>query len=618
MRKPGHRSVLGRDAARRLPLLQVATLHSVLPVKVVFASTLCLGGLLSANVSPAAASTRPNVILIMTDDQGYGDFGAMGNTVIETPQIDAMAARSVLWENFYVSPVCSPTRASLMTGRYHHRTYCVDTWLGRSMMATEEVTIAEILHAAGYATGIFGKWHLGDNYPMRPMDQGFEEALVIRGGGLAQPADPIDNHERYTNPILMHNGREVSTQGYCTDVYFDHARRWIEERRRDNRPFFAYIAPNAPHGPFHDVPEDLRKYYLTKDLASLIRGDVNDVAREVDTLSRIAAMISNIDANVGRLFHTLRETGVYENTLVMLLTDNGPNTGRYVRQLQGRKTQVLDGGIRTPLWSHWPARLKGGQTVKTTLAAHIDILPTLAEACGATLPRNLTLDGRSLLPQLIEPENPLPQRPLFIQTHRGNQPQRYHNFMVRDGDWKLIHPSGFTHQSFEGEPVLQLYDLGNDPGEQNDLAGMRPRQVDRLKSLYDAWYEDVMSNILSNPPPPFIIIDPAHENPVVLTWQDRIADQWNAGSVGFWKLKFARPGRFDIQVDMPGEFGPRGNWKLVLTVGSDTYEQPVSPGSPSALYSAIEVTEGPTRLRADLVLPDGSMEGGFQVRITCR
>jgi arylsulfatase/arylsulfatase A len=587
-------------------------------MKIVIQSALCLTVFLLTTVARAGEPARPNVILIMTDDQGYGDFGVMGNPVIETPHIDAMAARSILWDQFYVDPVCSPTRASLMTGRYHHRTLCMDTWLGRSMMATEEVTIAEVLQDAGYATGIFGKWHLGDNYPMRPQDQGFEEALVIRGGGLAQPADPIENHKRYTNPIVLHNGREEETEGYCTDVFFEQARHWIEEQQSAGRPFFAYIALNAPHGPFHDVPEDLRKFYLTKDLTNLIRGDVDNEAAEVDKLSRIAAMITNIDKNVGQLFQTLREKGLYENTLVMLLTDNGPNTARYVRQLRGRKTQVLEGGVRTPLWCHWPARLAAGQTVEHTLAAHIDIFPTLAEACGATLPPNLRIDGRSLLPQLMNPESFLPERPLFIQTHRGNQPQRYHNFMVRDGDWKLVHASGFVHQTFEGKPVFRLYDLGMDPGETNDLAGRLPQEVDRLNSLYDFWYDDVMSNVLTNPPPPHIVIDATHENPVVLTWQDRIADQWNVGSVGFWKLKFARPGRFDVQVDMPGEYGPRGDWKLVLTVGHETYEQAVSPDTTSALYSAIEIPEGPTQLRADMVLPDGSMEGGYQVRITCR
>lgn len=587
-------------------------------MKTLIQSALFLGAFLVAAIAPAAEPARPNVILIMTDDQGYGDFGVMGNPIIETPHIDAMAARSILWEQFYVSPVCSPTRASLMTGRYHHRTFCVDTWLGRSMMATEEVTIAEVLQDAGYATGIFGKWHLGDNYPMRPLDQGFEESLVIRGGGLAQPADPIDNHKRYTNPIVLHNGREAKTEGYCTDVFFEHARHWIKEQKADGRSFFAYIALNAPHGPFHDVPEELRKHYLTKDLASLFRGDTKDVAADVDKLSRIAAMISNIDANVGELFKTLRETGLYENTLVMLLTDNGPNTERYVRQLRGRKCQVLEGGIRTPFWSHWPATLKSGQTVKHTVAAHIDILPTLVEACGATLPPDLKLDGRSLLPQLVNPEEPLPRRAFFDQTHRGTQPQRYHNFMVRDGDWKLVHPSGFSHQQFQGEPAFQLYDLGIDPGEQKDLADKFPQEVDRLKSLYDTWYDDVMSNILTNPPPPYIVIDATHENPTVLTWQDRIADQWNAGSVGFWKLKFARAGRFDIRVDMPGEFGPRADCRLVLHVGSKAYEQSVSRGTSSALYSSVAIPDGPAQLRADMIFPDGAMEGGYQVRLTCR
>jgi arylsulfatase A-like enzyme len=561
---------------------------------------------------------RPNVIIIMTDDQGYGDFGAMGNKIIETPNIDAMAKRSVTWDNFYVSPVCSPTRASLMTGRYNHRTYCVDTWLGRSMMATEEVTVAEVLKDAGYATGIFGKWHLGDNYPMRTIDQGFEESLVLRGGGLAQPADPTENNKNYTNPILSHNGRLTQTEGYCTDVYFEYAQNWIKEKQREDRPFFAYIPTNAPHGPYHDVPEDLRKHYLKKDLASLIRGKVKDVEKEVDTLSRIAAMITNIDENVGRLFETLKATGLYDNTLVFLLTDNGPNTMRYVGDMRGMKTNVVEGGIRTAMWSHWPAMLPSGVAVEDTIAAHIDLFPTIAEACDATIPEGLQIDGRSILSQLKDPGKRLAPRPLFMQIHRGSQPQRYHNFMVRDSMWKLVHPSGFGTQTFKGEPHFELYNVDDDPGETKNLIETYPQKFNYLKTLYDAWYDDVMSNVLTNPGPPDIIIDAEHENPAVLTWQDRVAEEWGVGSHGHWELDFARAGGFDIQVDMPGEFAPKGKRKLVLKIGEASYEQDVSSGTTSAFFKTITIPKGPTRLRADLIGTDGSMEGGYQVRVTAR
>jgi len=569
-------------------------------------------------IAASSHGDRPNVVVIISDDQGYGDFGAMGNTIIETPNIDAMAERSVFWENFYVSPVCSPTRASLMTGRYNHRTYCVDTWLGRSMMHTDEVTIAEVLQDAGYATGIFGKWHLGDNYPMRTIDQGFEESIVHRGGGLAQPADPIENNKRYTDPILVHNGREVQTKGYCTDVYYDYAIDWIREVKKQDRPFFAYLPTNAPHGPYHDVPEDLRKHYLKKDLKSLIRGNVRDVDAEVDKLSRIAAMITNFDQNVGRFFEALKATDQYENTVVFLMTDNGPNTMRYVGELRGMKTNIVEGGIRTPLWSHWPAKLEANQSVEDTVAAHIDIFPTILEAVGAPLPEGLKIDGRSLMPQLVSPATRMAPRPLFLQIHRGTQPQLYHNFMVRDSMWKLVHPSGFGTQTFEKEPNFQLYNLDEDPGETKDLKEAFPQKFNYLKSLYGNWFKDVMSNVLTNPGPPDIIIDPVHENPSVLTWQDRVADHWSAGSNGHWELDFSKTNRFDVQVDTPGDTAPKKDSDLILTIGETSYHQSIKAGTTSSQFPSINVPAGPKVLRAELVSTDGSIQGAYQVRLTER
>ncbi|MEX2399391.1 MAG: sulfatase-like hydrolase/transferase, partial [Rhodothermales bacterium] len=277
---------------------------------------------------------RPNVILIMTDDQGYGDFGFTGNPVIRTPNLDALSEESVRLSPFYVSPVCAPTRASLMTGRYNYRTRVVDTWLGRAMMEPDEVTVAEVLRDGGYATGIFGKWHLGDNYPMRPRDQGFEEVLVHRGGGIGQPSDPPGGEGAYTDPILFHNGEEVRMEGYCTDIYFDEAMRWMDSAREEGRPFFAYVSTNAPHGPYHDVPEQLYEEYRAMDLSPARfpqdAGHPLPEENDPDRLARIFAMITNIDDNVGRLMQYLEHAGMADNTLVLFLLDNGPNTRRYV------------------------------------------------------------------------------------------------------------------------------------------------------------------------------------------------------------------------------------------------------------------------------------------------
>ncbi|MCA8964119.1 MAG: sulfatase-like hydrolase/transferase, partial [Planctomycetes bacterium] len=205
---------------------------------------------------------HPNVIVIMTDDQGMGDLGCLGNPVLETPNIDRLAEQSARLANFYVSPVCTPTRASLMTGRYAYRTRAIDTYIGRAMMDPDEVTMAEVLHDAGYRTGIFGKWHLGDCYPMRACDQGFDQALVLRGGGLAQPSEPRENNGRYTDAILFRNGKQVQTKGYCTDVFFDAAIEFVRDNK--NQPFFLYVPTNTPHTPLADVPRTLYEKYRTR------------------------------------------------------------------------------------------------------------------------------------------------------------------------------------------------------------------------------------------------------------------------------------------------------------------------------------------------------------------
>lgn len=539
---------------------------------------------------------RPNVILVMTDDQGYGDFGATGNQLIRTPHLDAMAKRSATMTTFYVSPVCSPTRACLMTGRYNYRTRVIDTWLGRSMMEPEEVTVAEVLRDAGYATGIFGKWHLGDSYPMRAIDQGFGEALVHRGGGLGQPADHPDNDRRYTDPILYRNGDAVETKGYCTDVYFDAAKTFIRTKADAKEPFFAYIAMNAPHGPFHDVPEELREAYTKVPLETLSKNPISErrLAAEKDKLERIAAMITNVDNNMGELFSFLDVEGLTENTLVIFLTDNGPNTDRYAGPFRGKKSDVYDGGVRTPVWFQWPARLKPGMS-SDALSAHIDLMPTILDACEVDAPKSESMDGRSLLPILEGTDKAWIDRTITLQTHRGTQPMRYHHFMTRDARWKLVHPSGFGRYGFEGEPNFELYDLEKDPGEQNNVATKNPKTVARLKKEYDAWFDDVSSTRPDNYAPPIIQIGTPHENPTSLTRQDWIAENWGQDATGYWNADFASEGKYAVTVHLYPTNKPA---TVTLTVGTSSHRADVAAHANKAVFPDIDLRKGLARIEA--------------------
>jgi len=536
----------------------------------------------------------PNVILIMTDDQGYGDFGITGNPIFHTPNIDKMASKSAWMRTFYVSPVCSPTRANLMTGRYNYRTRCIDTFVGRSMMDPGEVTIAEILRDAGYATGIFGKWHLGDCYPMRAMDQGFEESLVLRGGGLAQPADPMGNDNRYTDPLLVQNGQVVRTRGYCTDVYFDAAALWMQRMHQAGRPFFAYIPTNAPHSPFHDVPENERAHYADVDWSPI---DLTGSGGK--NLPEIAAMIENIDDNVGRLMQRLKAFGIQRDTLVIFLVDNGPNTRRYAGPFRGNKSEVYEGGMRSPLWMYWPGHLKPRQS-RDELVAHIDLLPTILEVCGVAKPAGLALDGRSFWPLVTGKSDAWPERPLVIQTHRGDVPQRYHQFMIREGDWKLLHASGFGRTAFEGAPKFELYNVVADPGETNDRFGAEPAIAKRLIADYDAWFDDVSSTRPDNYAPPRIRVGTPSEETTTLTRQDWRGGTWDQDAIGYWLVHF-EPGTYDVWV----RFTPSDEPGVVrLQLGDTKVEARIPAGAEECTFLGLRPAAGNAEVHAVIANED--------------
>jgi len=563
-----------------------------------------------------ADNERPNVIVIMSDDQGGGDYGFQGNPLIETPSLDTMFKNGGCLTNFYVSPVCAPTRASLMTGRYNYRTRCVDTYIGRAMMDSDEKTLAEYLHDAGYQTGIYGKWHLGDNYPLRANDQGFQDSLIHRGGGIGQPSDPIGAEGKYTDPTLIKNGIETPMQGYCTDIYFDAALQFIDQSVNAKKNFFTYIATNAPHGPFHDVPVDLYKKYQEVDFSPIFihKLNKNRLEKENDKLARIAAMITNIDENVGRLFERLESLGVLDNTIVIYLNDNGPNSMRFVGNMRGMKTHVDDGGIRSPLLFHWPAKVESGHR-SNLMCAHIDVLPTLLDACSIESSKTHPVDGRSFLPLLLKKQTDWPNRSLVFQTHRGDTPQLYHHFALHNGPWKLVHPSGFGKEGINGEVKLELYNLNQDPQQKNDLATNRPEVFARLKTNYESWFKDVSSTRPNNYAPPRIIIGTDFEPKTVLTRQDWRHSQgkpWARDSNGAWLLEAAEPMSYEIEVifnDSPQK------GKAIVKVGDLAQTIEITAGHKRGHVDLIEIPQGKTSLSVTADF-DGKKQGPHQVILT--
>ncbi|WP_298865776.1 arylsulfatase [uncultured Gimesia sp.] len=569
--------------------------------------------LFSNLISEVQAAEHTNVILIMTDDQGGWDYGFMGNKILNTPNLDAMAASGARLDRFYVSPVCTPTRANLMTGRYNYRTRAIDTYIGRAMLEPEEVTIAEALSPAGYATGIFGKWHLGDSYPLRPQDQGFQEVLVHRGGGIGQPSDPPEGAGKYTDPVLFHNGEQKQMKGYCTDIYFDNAMKFIQKNESQEKPTFMYIATNAPHGPFHDVPEDLRKKYEAMDLNDAYGFDMSKKRKnkkQFDKTSRIFSMIENIDQNIGKLFQHLKKIGAYENTLVLFLNDNGPNGPRFVGSHRGTKGTVNEGGIRSVLLAHWPAQLKAG-TVNDRIAAHYDIFPTILAATGVQKPESLELDGVNVLPLLKNEAKNWPDRSLYLQWHRGDQPTPHTNAAVVMQDYKMT----FSKQ---GEPG-KLFDLRNDPAERSDIASNKSTLANELTKKYDAWFADVSSTRPENYAPPRIHIGNAKEPMTVLTRQDwRYAGHkgkgWTRDARGNWLVNVEQTGTYDIKVQFTKAREQSGT-ELTVKVGTDQVQAKVPADRSEYVFSDVTLHQGKQTIDV-IVVEDNLTRGPMQVYLT--
>jgi len=461
-----------------------STSHQNLPFATLVIATLCLFATQTQTVF--AEDPPPNIILVMTDDQGYGDLSCHGHPFLKTPNIDKLFLQSTRFTDFQVSPTCSPTRAALMSGKAPFKVGVTHTVVERERLALSAMTVAESLKSAGYTTGIFGKWHLGDADAYQPENRGFDEVFIHGAGGIGQShaGDQSDAPgTNYFDPIIKHNGTFEQTKGYCTDVFFQQTLGWIKDqtevtdKTKDKKPFFAYLSTNAPHSPYRVAPKysDLFADKCDKKKAAFL------------------GMIVNIDENMGLLMEKLDQWNLSDNTLLIFMTDNGSAAGSRIFNagMRGGKGTVDEGGTRVPLFMRLPGVTKPGVEIDR-LTRHYDIFPTLTEIAGGTLPADLDLDGRSLVPLIKDPQAEWEPRNTFFHVGRWSKagaPKRfskgdpnpdnskYKGFAVRSEKWRLINK--------------RLYDIQKDLAEKNDLAKSRPEVVKELRSSFDKWWDEV-------------------------------------------------------------------------------------------------------------------------------
>ncbi|MEJ6580867.1 MAG: sulfatase-like hydrolase/transferase [Akkermansiaceae bacterium] len=559
----------------------------------------------------SAATKKPNVILIMTDDQGYGDLGCHGNSVLKTPHLDKMHAESVRLTDFHVSPFCTPTRAALMTGNHPAYTGAYRTSSGRTMMHPDEVTVAHLFADAGYATGMVGKWHLGDNAPHRPQDRGFQKAVWHRCGGIGQASDYWgndyfdDTYERASSDNMQ--GTFEKFEGYCTDVWFRESLRFIENNKE--KPFFLYLAPNAPHGPYFVPPEWAKPYQGNKDVPN----------------ANFYGMIANIDHNMGLLRKRLDELDLTENTILIFMTDNGTSSGAKFNGLdsealsgfnagmRGKKSSIYDGGHRVPFFIHWPkGGLTGGRDIDT-LTAHIDILPTLAELCDIPVPKNDEPDGLSLKPLLDGSNDPWPRKHHFVQFHGaagGNAlpPQPFAHSTILTESWRLVNMA-----------KEELYDIQADPAQREDVSSKHPEVVKQLREAYQPFWNKVSPRMT----PVRIDLGNPAQNPTGLCSQDWHLEKgnppWWFGSIkklprvtGPWMVEVKQPGRYLFTLrQWPTVAGkPLVAVQAKVAIAGQKKEMAVPSGC-KAVRMELKLPAGPSELWTYLYDESGKAGGAY-------
>jgi arylsulfatase A-like enzyme len=510
-------------------------------------SIIRLLSLLAVLVTAAFAAQPPNVIVVMTDDQGYPELSAHGNPVLKTPNLDRLHSESVRFTDFHVAPMCTPTRGQLLTGLDAARNGAINVSSGRTLLRAELPTMANFFRGNGYRTGMFGKWHLGDNTPYRPQERGFEETLWFPSSHINSVPDYWNND--YFDDTYFRNGERVQIKGYCTDVYFREAMAWMKERVAAKEPFFTYIPTNAPHGPHWSPEKELKQARAAIEGVSLPKLD--ERARE--QFAGYLGMIINVDNNVGRLNDFLVEQGIAENTILIFLTDNGSTFGSryYNAGMRGRKTELWEGGHRVPLFMRWPGGGFGEARDVGGLTQVQDVLPTLIELTGLVTPDAPRFDGISLAP-VLRGRADVPEDRMFVINY-SRMPMG------------LDYPSPISPSIMrrEGAGVLwkrwrlledrELYDLAADPAQQTNVIKQNPAVAARMRAHLDKWWEEVRG--IANEPQAVTIGSDA-ENPMMLTaceWLDVFVDQ--QGQIrrgvrknGYWHLDVAQAGEYELEL----------------------------------------------------------------------
>ncbi len=454
---------------------------------------------------PEKLVNPPNVILILTDDLGIGDLGCQGNPWLKTPNIDAFYKESIRMTDFHVSPLCTPTRSAIITGQYPINNGAWATYKGRDALSENAITIADIFKTSGYKTGMFGKWHLGDNYPSRATDAGFDFVIQHLAGGVGELSDHWGNS--YFDDVYYMNNEPKQFEGYCTDIWFEESMKFIQQNKE--KPFFVYLPTNAPHDPLI-VDEKYSEPYKPLEGEKIV--DAN-----------LYGMISNIDENFGKLRKFLRDNELEDNTILIFMSDNGTRFGYskdgqlgYNKGYEGIKGSVMEGGHIVPFFIRWPnGNLQGGKDI-SSLAAHVDILPTLANLCGVSLPKNMPYDGIDLS-TTIKTETELNDRIVFLHQRQDWRPpdDRNHTCILKK-DWRLLNGQ-------------QLYHISEDKKQQNNVAERYPQIVKELLNANQKFVEISKTNEAYQDLPVNTIGHPAQKE-IKLTVQHAIGDD-----NGIWK-----------------------------------------------------------------------------------
>jgi len=575
---------------------------------------------------------KPNVILVITDDQGYGDLGVHGNEIIKTPNIDAFHGESYHLTDFHVGPTCAPTRSGLMTGRYANSVGVWHTVGGWSLLREQEKTMGDMFTQAGYKTGAFGKWHLGDNYPFRAHDRGFQNTVMHYGGGAYQTPDYWGN--TYFNDTYFKNGKPTKYEGYCTDVFFNEAKSFIQENK--DEPFFCYISTNAPHGPYN-VP--LEYYNMYKDI------DENTL---MEKQKRFYGMITNVDDNFGKLREMLKELKIADNTILIFMTDNGTAGGYYNKNgkvtgfnagMRGQKGSAYEGGHRVPFFIHWKDGDISTSKDISQLTANLDIMPTLAELCGIELPKNgMPIDGQSLVPMFKNPELEN-DRMLVTDSQRLQKLVKWRNSSVMQNKWRLINGK-------------QLYNLEEDKGQNKNLAEDNPEKLKEMRDFYEKWWKQVS---VQGDEQVYIPIGTKFENPTTLTSHDLHCMKekefyaWNqvyirdgAVAEGYWSINVTEPGEYELSLrrypiesglkintttpkitpeDVPGleKTIPEGRnleyVKASISIQGIEKQQELVKDSKSIEFS-VNLTKGNTKFEASFFNKKGEESAAYYVYVT--